>query len=244
MDDLRIDDLAQRSGVTSRTIRVYQAKGLLPPPRLEGRTGYYSQEHLDRLRLIEQLQERGFSLAAIKATLDAWASGGDLGHLVGFENLIAAPFTEEQPRSVTAEELVAMFPDAADPAVLATALARAVELGLLTPTDDGFEAPSPLLVEAGAELAHVGVPLPAILDLVEAVRIDLADVADRFIGVVVEHVVAPLLERDEPDGDIELGEVVDTLKRLRPVALEVVRPFLAQELQRAVRQAVEDTAPT
>ena len=40
--------------------------------------GYYNTEHRDRLRLIAHLQERGFSLAAIKETLDHWTEGRSL----------------------------------------------------------------------------------------------------------------------------------------------------------------------
>ena len=44
--EYRLDDLARRAGVQSTTVRLYQAKGLLSPPRLEGRTGWYDDAHL------------------------------------------------------------------------------------------------------------------------------------------------------------------------------------------------------
>src|SRR5688572_32947962 len=96
---LRIDELAHRAGTTSRNVRAYQARGLLPPPELSGRTGYYSEEHLRRLELIAELQERGFSLEAIRHTLEAWSQGGDLGHLVGFRHILTAPLLEEQAQT-------------------------------------------------------------------------------------------------------------------------------------------------
>jgi DNA-binding transcriptional MerR regulator len=74
--EYRVDDLARAAGVTTTTIRLYQSKGLLPPPRLVGRTGYYGQAHLTRLRVIAQLQEQGFSLAGIAALIQRWESGG------------------------------------------------------------------------------------------------------------------------------------------------------------------------
>ena len=51
-------------------MRLYQTRGLLPPPRREGRVAYYGDDHRRRLRLITQLQERGFSLASIKHLID------------------------------------------------------------------------------------------------------------------------------------------------------------------------------
>src|SRR5690606_15314816 len=103
---LRIDELATQAGTTSRNVRAYQQRGLLPPPELEGRTGFYGDEHLQRLRLIDELQQRGFSLEAIRQTLDIWSRGGDLGDLLGFQHLLTAPLTDEQPTTFTLEELI------------------------------------------------------------------------------------------------------------------------------------------
>ncbi|HEY4378560.1 MAG TPA: MerR family transcriptional regulator, partial [Acidimicrobiales bacterium] len=78
---MRIDDLAREAGVASTTVRLYQSKGLLPGPRVVGRTGFYDQSHLSRLRLISRLQEDGFSLASITRLLSLWEEGRDLGDL-------------------------------------------------------------------------------------------------------------------------------------------------------------------
>jgi len=47
-DELRIDDLAREAGVATTTVRLYQRRRLLPPPRLEGRTGWYGERLLQR----------------------------------------------------------------------------------------------------------------------------------------------------------------------------------------------------
>jgi DNA-binding transcriptional MerR regulator len=227
--EMRIDELAARTGVTSRNIRAYQAKGLLPAPRLEGRTGYYGEDHVQRLEMIEELSARGFSLAATKALLDAWAQGGDLADLIGFERLVAAPFTDAEPERMRVDDLLARFPAAAeDPALVE----RAVEEGLLEQGDgDEVTVPSPMLLEAGAELTRLGVPLADVLDLVGAIRSDVADIADRCVSLVGDH-VAPAVLAGTPDPE-RLAELADTVMRLRAIALEVVRPFLVQELNRA-----------
>lgn len=62
-----IDELARATHLSIRTIRAHQTRGLLPPPRREGRTVVYSRQHLHRLRQITVLQERGYNLAAIAA---------------------------------------------------------------------------------------------------------------------------------------------------------------------------------
>src|SRR3569832_234580 len=83
--EFRLDELARRAKVASTTVRLYRAKGLLPPPRLEGRTGWYSEAHLNRLRLIARLQDEGHSLAGIGDLLDLWEQGRSLDAVVGVE---------------------------------------------------------------------------------------------------------------------------------------------------------------
>ncbi|MFA9431715.1 MerR family transcriptional regulator [Egicoccus sp. AB-alg2] len=231
----RIDELAARAGTTSRTIRAYQARGLLPPPQLKGRTGYYGDEHLHRLRLIDDLQARGFSLAAIRHTLDTWATGGDLGDLLGFEHLLTAPLTDEQPQRLHLDELRQRFPEAAeDPALLV----RAADLGLVEFDADGEMAtvPSPLLLEAGSELTRSGIPLAVVLDLVEQLRGDAATIARRFLDLVDQQLLLPLVEGRSDARDPH--DVLASLQRLRPIAIEVVRPFVARALQDAIGQSL------
>ena len=44
---LTIDELAHHSGLPASTIRLYQTKGVLPPPTKQGRVGYYGEGHAD-----------------------------------------------------------------------------------------------------------------------------------------------------------------------------------------------------
>ncbi|MET9864273.1 MerR family transcriptional regulator [Streptomyces smyrnaeus] len=69
-DQLTVDQLAARAGVTVRTVRFYSTRGLLPPPAIgPRRVGRYGPEHLSRLALIEELQNQGMTLAAIERYL-------------------------------------------------------------------------------------------------------------------------------------------------------------------------------
>lgn len=68
---LRIDDLAQRSGLTVDTIRYYAREGLLPPAVKSGKNKLYGPEHVERLAKIKDLQERRFNLASIRAIVAA-----------------------------------------------------------------------------------------------------------------------------------------------------------------------------
>ena len=66
---LTIEELAGATGMTVRNIRAHQSRGLLPPPQVRGRTGYYGREHVARLELISEMQADGFNLQAIKRML-------------------------------------------------------------------------------------------------------------------------------------------------------------------------------
>jgi DNA-binding transcriptional MerR regulator len=78
-----IDELARVAGTTSRQVRALQTEGLLPHPDLVGRTGYYRDDHLERLRTILRLQADGFSLASLASLLRAWEANLTLGEVLG-----------------------------------------------------------------------------------------------------------------------------------------------------------------
>jgi DNA-binding transcriptional MerR regulator len=106
-----IDELALRAGVTSRTIRAHQTAGLLPPPRRQGRTAYYGDEHAGRLQAIGRLQARGWSRAAIRDVLAARDAGCPLDALLD----VPAMPTSAEPPADWADELFAGHLGPADP---------------------------------------------------------------------------------------------------------------------------------
>src|SRR5688500_27598 len=113
--------------MTVRNIRAHQSRGLLPPPSVRGRTGFYGAAHASRIELIRELQADGFKLEAIARLLDS-ASGSD-EEVLRFTRAVKAPFEEETPQIVSAEELAERFSDAGEKA--AEMLRRAEKLGRL-----------------------------------------------------------------------------------------------------------------
>ncbi|HJR19703.1 MAG TPA: MerR family transcriptional regulator, partial [Actinomycetota bacterium] len=113
MANYRVDELARVAGTTVRNLRAYQDRGLLPPPRREGRVGIYSDAHLARLRLIGQLLERGYTLANIGELIEALERGHEVGDLLGLGEALTGPWSDEVPDYITPEELLAMFGDQA-----------------------------------------------------------------------------------------------------------------------------------
>ena len=92
--EMTIRELAERTGMTVRNIRAHQTRGLLPPPVVRGRTGYYNGEHLARIELTRQMQADGLNLEAVRRVLES--SDGAAGEIVDFAHALRAPFTEEE----------------------------------------------------------------------------------------------------------------------------------------------------
>ena len=238
-EGMTIDELARRAGCTTRTVRNHQTAGLLPPPTLVGRVGRYDEGHLGRLRLIAQLQAQGYSLAGIAGLVQAWESGRSLADVLGFEQALTAPWTDEEAEVVSPEHLFALFPESATRPDL---ILRAVELGLLAPEGPRVRLPSPRLVHAGAELVAVGVPLAAALEEMAALRDDLDRVARRFVAMFEEHVWRPFADAGMPADD--LPRVTDALRRIRPLAAATVQAVLSQAMEQRVAASTAMTATT
>jgi DNA-binding transcriptional MerR regulator len=150
-DEWRIDDLAQRAGVTVDTIRYYARERLLPPPTPSGRHKLYGKEHLERLARIRELQEQRFSLAAIRAILDSDRERPGLAQLFGGAG------------AYTLDELIARSP-------LDPELVRSLhDVGLLSdPSEYGREAYDDTdlaLLRAVAQLVDIGMTPDVLVEL-------------------------------------------------------------------------------
>ena len=223
-----IDHLAHASGVTVRNIRAHQSRGLLPPPDVRGRTGFYTDEHLHRLRLIADMQGDGFNLNSIKRILDNLPEGS-AGQVLGFEQALRQPWADEEPELVTISSLAELAGLGTDDSLLK----KAIKLGLLVPLgDDRYEVPSPRLLRAGPELESLGVDLAARLAVLERIQKHTEGVASAFIDLFVEHIWKPFNEDGRPDED--WPQVHEALQRLRPMATEVLLAAFGQSMGKGV----------
>ena len=91
----RIDELAQKAGLTVDTIRYYAREGLLTPPTKQGRHRLYDSDHLERLDRIRELQAQRFSLAAIRAIVEANKPGLEGLFTTGDRSYTLAELTEK-----------------------------------------------------------------------------------------------------------------------------------------------------
>jgi DNA-binding transcriptional MerR regulator len=222
-----IDELARVAGTTVRNVRAYQDRGLLPPPERRGRAGVYRQGHLSRLNVINQLLERGYTIANIKELLEAWESGQDLDHVLGLDSVLAGTWTEEIPVYMDPDEIAGLFGRDLNEEVLR----KAMEVGLFEVDGDRLRIPSPRLLNAGLELYNAGIPLLPMLRELEVVRADVDRLTRSFVQLVVNHLVEPITvdQLPRPEEIARLGEII---QRLRPLAETVTNAEMARGIRK------------
>lgn len=194
----RVQELAERAGTTVRNVRAYRERGLLHAPALAGRTGWYDDSHLARLRLITRLLERGYSLGNIAELLAAWEADRPVADVIGIESVVMRSRSPEEPvvgDRARVEEL------------LRTPLtewlqARLMQTGLLEPMDGGsWRIPRPSLFGIVANLCEAGLPIDVVLDLGERMLASLDDVAAAFVETASVTLYGEDRRSEHPDLD-------------------------------------------
>jgi DNA-binding transcriptional MerR regulator len=227
--ELTIDELARASGMSVRNIREHQSRGLLQPPEVRARIGYYGQDHLDRLRLITELQTEGFNLKGIKRLLEDADGGSD--RLAAMRRAVIEPFETEQPQVFTLDELTERFG-----AENTDATERAVKLGALVPLSDGrFEAPSPSLLDAAEEVVSRGASLKTALAVLAQMERSSKDVARSFVRLFLDEVWKPFADAGYPEE--RWPEVMESIERLRPIASQALLATFRQTMTNEVQDA-------
>jgi DNA-binding transcriptional MerR regulator len=227
-DELTIDDLSARTGVTVRNIRAHQSRGLLPPPEIRSRTGYYGPEHVARLELIKEMQADGFNLRAIERLV---ASATSSEEALGFKRALTAPFETEQPELIDQRGLEDRF-GAVDPKLVR----KAEKLGVLVPLgDERWEVPSPSLLRSAEQLARLGVPVSAALKVMDELHRSSEAVAEAFVQLVVDDVLEPFERAGRPPE--EWPRVREAIDVLRPMAVEALVAAFGPRMTHAVERA-------
>ncbi|MCC6215202.1 MAG: MerR family transcriptional regulator [Polyangiaceae bacterium] len=223
-----IDELAASTGVPSRTIRFYQSSGALPPPRREGRVAYYDGAHVERLRLVAELQDRGLNLRAIR-DLVGRADAGELSvsEWLGLGDQLRAPWTEDRPRLLGADELKAALGDGARPGLVA----ELVRLGFLRREGaTSYVVESPTLLRMALEVDAAGLDLADAVHAIELLRKRFSRLAEEL----VEHFVKAARR-----GEVDPKRSARALETWRPIAGEAVRVLFAREMERALGELVQ-----
>jgi DNA-binding transcriptional MerR regulator len=252
---MRVEQLAGAAGVSVDTVRYYQARGLLPAPRREGRVAWYGPDHLSRLTRIRDLAGRGLTLATIGRLLR--------GELDSADEALAAAVSEAE---VAAPSVTLSEPDGTGglfgieelarrtgiPLALLQAVSR--EGLLVARTHDGEERFTEADVEAAAAglvLLEAGLPLPEVMDLARRHHGAMREVAERAVTLFDEHVRKPLrgagAERPEaraPEAGARAGadaaeRLVAAFQTLLPATMTIVSHHFQRTLLAVALEHIE-----
>lgn len=209
-----IDRLAQASGVTVRNLRAYQSRGLLPPPQVRARTGFYGPEHRARLELIQDLQAEGVKLDTVRKLFET--TGGSTEQVLTFIRTVRRLFGDHDRTIVSAQELAERFATS-DPRLRE----RALRLGLLRRvSDDQYEEVLPQLTGIGQSLVGLGIPLDRSLDAVEQLRRHADGIAKVYVQLFLDEVWKPFDDSGRPDD--QWPRLHETITQLRDVWAEAL----------------------
>jgi DNA-binding transcriptional MerR regulator len=232
---LTIEQLAAATGMTVRNIRSHQARGLLAPPEVRLRVGYYGPDHVARLQLIRDLQHEGFNLNGIKRLLDEHQDGDQ--RLQRFKRAMTTTAFDEREQTTTAEELGRRFRVRARDA--ARVLAKAEKLGVLAPNGEGgYRVPSPSLLAAAEEVVRRGISLDGALEVFEELQLHADAVAKAFVKLFVRDVWRPFQAADMPPE--RWAEIDESIERLRPLASDALLAIFQQRIRSQIEATFGD----
>ena len=232
---MRVEELAAQADVSVDTVRFYQKQQLLSPPERDGRVAWYSEEHLERLARIKDLQRRGFTLAVIRRFLAGELDPAD-------EQLAAAVAGAEGGGSEELLDVEGLSARVGLPGALVESLVRE---GLLVPrrTDDEGERFSAEDVEtlgAGLKLVEAGLPMPELIELARRHHAMTREVASQAVELFDTYVRKPLRSAGLDD-DVRAQRLVEAFGTLMPAVTTVVANHFRRVLLAVAQEHLEAT---
>lgn len=232
--EITIRALAERTGMTVRNIRAHQTRGLLPPPVVRGRTGYYNEEHVARIELTKEMQADGLNLEAIRRVLDS--GDGAAAAIFDFTRALRVPFEDEAPEIFEPDELAAIWGGKPEPKL--TRLAE--ELGIFRPLPGGqMEVISPSLLRAARELYELGIGPEGIGVTAEKLRRHADGTAQAFVELFVNEIWEPFDKAGRPEKD--WPRMPEALERMRPLAAGALLAMFQLAMTEATERESERT---
>ena len=222
-----VDELAARAQMTVRNVRAYAGRGLIDAPRLAGRTGYYNREHLQRLQLIRQLLDRGFTLAAVEKAIQS-APQSAAGHTLDLMTILDLPEADEA-EIMSRDDLAALAGVARD----ASLVDSLVELGLVEALEgDRVRLVEPAVVRAGAAAVSMGLAPATVIGLFPTLQEHLRAITDTFVRDVVTELIQPFIDAGFPEDDWE--RIISLVDGLLPIASQVTLGVFRSEFRQSI----------
>jgi DNA-binding transcriptional MerR regulator len=233
-----IDQLAAKSGIPSRTIRFYQAKGVLPAPRRRGRVAFYDDSHLERLKVVAELQDKGLRLRAIRDfILTPETTADSVQQWLGLGQQIDRSLADD-PQLLSEDELQTLL-EGPPPGTIA--MLR--QAGVITAQGHGltqrYLVESPALLKIAARLASAGITFETTLRFYEILQKHMMRAADELVEHALRHLGKGFARSTRPE------DVAEAVKFLEPdsQAGQATHLIFAREIRRAISEHLK-TAPS
>lgn len=227
-ETLSVEQLATRVGMSVRTVRFYAGRGLIPPPRREGRNGFYGPDHIARLELVRELQAHGFTLSAIEGYLENIPESAPPERVALLRTLLA-PWTTDLPETVTREELQArtgrLLSD--------DDIELLVAVGVVEPTpdDDVFQV-APAHLAVGVQFLETDMPL----DVALAAR-RIFDEAGKKVALDMTEIFRSMWWPALRESGRSAEDITALVERFKPLTIQA----LVTAYESAVDEAKRDT---
>lgn len=226
--EFTVDQLAVEVGMTVRNVRAYAARGLLPAPRLVGRTGFYNNDHVARLRLVREMLAEGYTLAAVERALAGSAHPAGEANLALHKALLS-PFQPEQPEETTVAALAARAGSPVEPGLMELL----ADMGVIELLDNArVRVLDPALVAAGLQVMRLGIPPGDVIRAQRRVTELVEQAAEVYVDMFRATLWAGFITRGMPAE--QWSQMQDAVERLQPLA--------AQALLASFRTAMADAA--
>lgn len=225
---LTVDQLAERTGITVRTIRFYAGRGLVPPPTLRGRTGLYGPDHVARLALVSELSALGFTLAAIENHLRALPVAAGAEELA-LRRALLTPWAAEHVEEIDGAELERR----AGRALTGEEIDALAGLGVLERTDGGVRLHGPTTLREGLALLGSGLPVELWTRAHRIVERHTSAMAEELMELFQAEVLQPYRDRGRPPA--ERGRLAAALHQLKPITIGGVVTAFGRAVNRTIR---------
>lgn len=230
-EGMTIEELAAASHLTVRNIRAYQSRGILPSPRMQGRKGFYGLDHLQRLKHVAALQQRGYSLAAIQDIL-AKIDPEDLDP--GMLAILSA-WNDRNPLIFSRREFEERFPFFFEQPPL---LQRMQNSGHVEIRGEKVVVAWPALFEVATTLHNMGAVLEPFIALMERTQNALQEIARDVLQTFINDVLHKREDTDDPE------VVARIVTDLRPQALAAVRSLFSHAIESNITALLHRTGDT